>query len=110
VLRRMSNLSEFWKSIDAAELSRFARLRVLFDGIKIKLLSRLLYLPGLFVYACDYVNQKLAGADLSPITSKINPVWLLAGSVGIGILIDIARSYSGSPVTTDDHLLPPAKV
>jgi hypothetical protein len=110
ILRRLAFLSDFWKSVDAAELGWFGKLQVLFDGIKIKLLSRLIYVPGMLVGLYDYATTKLAGLDLAPVTSKIDPTWMLGGTIAIGILIDFARSYSGSPVTPDDHVIPPPKV
>lgn len=112
ILRRWSFLAEFWKSIDAAELGWFGKLRVLFDGIKIKLLARLVWVPALIVKVYDGFTQYCASCDLTPLHNLL-PAWSqdylpLVAVLVVPALIDVARAYSGSPVTPDDHVAPVA--
>lgn len=98
LLRRWSVLKQFWSQIDAAELTIWTKIRLLFEGLKIKLLARILWVPGALVNLYDWIGPQIAGADLSPLNL---PVWFtLAGPIVIGMLIDWARTSSNGPAAT----------
>lgn len=101
ILRRWSVLAEFWESTDAIETSVFGKVRELFDGLKIKLLARLLWVPGIIVAGYDYALPYITGLDITPITAVL-PGWMasalpIAAPILVPILIDWCRTYSSSP-------------
>lgn len=101
LLRRWSVLKAFWSATDEFELSAWGKIVALLDGLKIKILARLMWVPALFVEAYDWIGPYLAGADFSPLTANL-PSWApiaiqILGAVAIPMLIDWARTHSTSP-------------
>lgn len=104
ILRRWSVLKEFWASADSFEMSAWEKIRQLFEGIKIKLLARLMWVPTLLVEFYDKVLPSLTGIDVTPITSML-PSWAagnlpIIAAIVLPILIDWARTHSSSPQPT----------
>lgn len=96
LLKQWSALADFW----ATELSIWKKIQLLFEGVKIKLLARLLWVPGLLVMGYDKFTALCAACDLTPFTAQL-PDWAqhalpLLTTLVIPVLIDIARSYSSS--------------
>jgi hypothetical protein len=97
ILKQWKALADFW----ATELNFFQKLQLFFEGLKIKLLARLLWVPGLLVMAYDKFTTLCAACDLSPVTAQL-PDWVqhalpIVSALVIPMLIDIARSYSSAP-------------
>lgn len=100
MLRRWSVLREFWASADAYEISLWQKVRELFDGLKIKLLARLVWVPTAIAYVYDRFTDLCSGCDLTPVTSLL-PSWMqgllpIFGALVVPVLIDWARSYSSA--------------
>lgn len=101
ILRRWSVLKDFWATTDEFELSAWGKIVAVLDGLKIKILARLMWVPALLVQAYDWIGPYLAGADFSPLTANL-PSWApiaiqMLGAVAIPMLIDWARTTSSSP-------------
>lgn len=101
ILRRLMVLKQFWADTDAFETSLWQKAKQLFDGLKIKLLARLVWVPSLLVEFYDKVLPSLTGIDITPITAQLPP-WAsgllpILGVVLIPIMIDWARTHSSSP-------------
>lgn len=100
LLRQQASLQDFWRTTDALELSIWKKTQVFFEGIKIKLLARIVWVPTLITAVYDKFAEICASCDLTPITAALPEDikgWLpLISAIGVPILIDWARSYSSS--------------
>ncbi len=101
IFRRFVVLKQFWAATDNFEMSAWQKIRDLFDGLKIKILARIVWVPSLFVGAYDKFTEWCASCDLSPVTAML-PEWAqsalpIVAAIAVPMLIDWARSYSSSP-------------
>lgn len=101
ILRRWSILKDFWASADSFEVSAWEKIRTLFDGLKIKILARIVWVPSLFVELYDKFTEMCASCDLSPVLTAL-PGWAqstlpILTAIAVPMLIDWARTRSSSP-------------
>src|SRR5262245_59481414 len=92
MLRQARSLQDFWRTADAFELSVWQKIKVFFDGLKIKLLARIVWVPALITTLYDKFTEICASCDLSPITAHLPEAiqgWLpLISAIAVPILID----------------------
>lgn len=79
------------------------RLQVLLQGLKIKLLARLIWVPTVLVEIYDNFSVICASCDLTPVKvllpQQLQDAWPVLAAVLVPVLIDIARSYSSKPAS-----------